>query len=217
MKQESATIYELLSKVQGELKAVPKNGKNPHFKSDYATLDDIIQYTSPILSKHNLSVTHIIQDMCLITSLHFCNEKVSTSVPISSFIQNNKNALHQLGSAMTYIKRYNLAALLNIALGDDIDGGGSSDFNNTPIAELPWLNWPRGNKQNQYSAMIELFYEPILQQNLNENNIFNYFSQTHKISAEMREYLECNAIHEAAQYNAQLEAQLDNQTDLNNV
>lgn len=205
-------IYLQLAKAQAEFKAVPKNGKNPHFKSTYATLDDIIQYTTPILAKYELSVTHVIQDMSLITTLHYIEQSVSSSMPFGGFLNGSKNTLHQLGSAMTYIKRYNIAALLNIALGDDIDGGGESDFTGVPIAELPWLNFPRGNAQNKQAAMIELFYDPILANNLNPQNIVSYYQQTHRLSNEMKDYLVNNAVHDAMAYGAHIDAQLDQQT-----
>lgn len=129
MSDTDTNIYIQLARAQGRFPAIPKNGKNPHFKSEYALLDDIIQYTTPILSDLSLSITHVSNNMNLVTTLHFNDEKISSSMPFGDFMKGGRNALHELGSVMSYIKRYNLSALLNLALGDDIDGGNAGDHN----------------------------------------------------------------------------------------
>jgi hypothetical protein len=55
-------IYQKLLEVQKVGISVSKDGTNPHFKSKYMTLDNIIETSNPILTKAGLVVTHYCRD-----------------------------------------------------------------------------------------------------------------------------------------------------------
>src|SRR5215471_3248761 len=46
-----------LCKAQAELATAPKSGFNPHFKSSFSTLEDLIAVSRPVFTKYGLSVT----------------------------------------------------------------------------------------------------------------------------------------------------------------
>lgn len=96
---------------------VEKDKKNPHFGNMYASLDAIVNALTPILQKNNLVVTHALNEWLLVTTVYDMEseESLSSSFPI--------NALEpqKAWSAITYGKRYSLAALFNIVSDDDDD------------------------------------------------------------------------------------------------
>lgn len=121
-----------LSKFNGEVKMIEKDAANPHFKSDYATLDTIIQHVRPILHKHGLSVMQFpggdgekltMRTMLLHESGEWLESELLTMIP-------TKKDPQGIGSATTYSRRYQLASMLSLSLGDDDDANAAST---TPV------------------------------------------------------------------------------------
>jgi hypothetical protein len=50
-------LAEALNLAQSEMRAVPKDSSNPHFKNRYASLEAVIDTTKPVLTKHGLAFT----------------------------------------------------------------------------------------------------------------------------------------------------------------
>jgi hypothetical protein len=112
----------------GEVKTIAKDGKNPHFKSEYATLDNLIEVTRPILHKHGLAVMQFpcgdgekitVKTLILHKSGEWIESDPLTIKPVKIDPQG-------AGSAITYARRYSYAAALSLALGDDDDGNAAS-------------------------------------------------------------------------------------------
>lgn len=119
-------IAAALSKAQGELKNVTKDAKNPHFKSDYATLDAITEAVRPVFAKHGLAIVQIptFRDgACIVESLitHNSGQFISgeSSAPVS------KADAQGVGSATTYLRRYATAGIAALAQTDD-DGNAAA-------------------------------------------------------------------------------------------
>jgi len=97
------------------------NQENPYFKSSYADLDAIMTVIRPILAKHGLVVeyrTVLREDGAteLRTILfHSSDQFTSTRVRIIP----TKNDQQSYASALTYMKRHQAMALLNITISDD--------------------------------------------------------------------------------------------------
>jgi ERF superfamily len=111
----------------GELSNVAKTANNPYFKSKYAPLDAIIEATRPILNKHGLAVTQ--QPIFMegtagveTTILH----KGGYSTTSTLLLPLKDQSPQGVGSAITYARRYALAAVLGIASEDDDDGNVST-------------------------------------------------------------------------------------------
>lgn len=123
MELQSNEINELvaaLAKAQGKMGNAKQDKTNPFFKSKYADLASIMEACRKVLSEHELAV---IQTSCpvdgvnmLITTLaHSSGQWMKALLPINPI----KNDPQAMGSAMTYMKRYALAAIVGIATEDD--------------------------------------------------------------------------------------------------
>lgn len=125
---KSESLKELataLAKAQAEIENAHKTSNNPHFKSKYADLAEVINTVRPVFSAHGLSVTQMPSFEAGIASvetllLHASGEWISSvsSAPVS------KQDAQGVGSAITYLRRYSLAAIAGVAQEDD-DGNAA--------------------------------------------------------------------------------------------
>ncbi len=123
---QSENINELasaLSKAQGEFVPALKDSANPFFKSKYANLCSIVKSCQEPLSKNGLSYCQSTQRedgmWVLLTKLmHSSGQWVSSVTPIIT----TKSDIQSFGSAVTYARRYALAALAGVTTDEDDDG-----------------------------------------------------------------------------------------------
>ena len=127
---QSESIKELataLAKAQGELKHASKDSVNPHFKSKYADLASVWEACREALSNNGLSIVQCGGEfgnniMPLTTMLmHTSGEWIQQTMtaPVS------KPDPQGIGSCMTYMRRYALAAFVGVYQDDD-DGNSAS-------------------------------------------------------------------------------------------
>lgn len=117
MKSEQINeLAKALSAAQGAMEGAKKDTVNPFFKSRYADLGSVWEAIRGPLSKNGLSVVQTVDDTKLITTLmHSSGQWIDSSYPISA-----KDATPQaIGSAMTYARRYALAAIVGVYQTDD--------------------------------------------------------------------------------------------------
>ena len=124
-----ANLAKALSIVQGKLTYAKKDSKNPFFKSNYADLESVWDACRELLSNNGLAVTQfpglyseLDKSMSLTTILtHESGEWITQemSVPVS------KVDAQGAGSAITYMRRYALAAVVGVVQADD-DGNAAS-------------------------------------------------------------------------------------------
>jgi hypothetical protein len=111
-----------LSKAQGAIKGADKNAKNPHFKSSYANLESVWIACRQALVDNELAVSQLPtgegQTIGMETVLmHSSGEWMS-----STFFVTARDASPQaVGSALTYLRRYGLAAIVGVAPSDEDD------------------------------------------------------------------------------------------------
>ena len=121
--QKSEQINELavaLNKVQAKLEGAKKDGKNPFFKSDYATLHSAWEACRPLLSDNGLSIVQIPDDtddsLSMETILmHSSGQWISGRLEFKI----DKKDPQKAGSAITYARRYMLMSILGICPEDD--------------------------------------------------------------------------------------------------
>lgn len=131
---QSEQINELataLSKAQSEIKPALKDSDNPFFKSKYADLASVQSACMPFLTKNGLSVLQAInyvngETTLETTLLHSSGQWIKSIAPVKPV----KNDPQGLGSALTYMRRYSLAALVGVSQEDD-DGNGASNNEGT--------------------------------------------------------------------------------------
>lgn len=122
-----AKLAEALAKAQAEMHGAVKDGNNPHFRSKYATLEAVWDACREPLTKHGLAVIQTFdandQGEYLLTTLTHASGQYVTS-RLKLYI--TKKDSQGLGSAITYARRYALAALVGVIQVDD-DGNEAVD------------------------------------------------------------------------------------------
>ena len=117
-------LLQALLAVQSEVPALKKTATNPHYKSAYVPLDEVVETVNPILHRHKLVWTalpgHDEYGPCLAYKLLHAptGDALEGSMPL---LLSKQDAQGQ-GSAITYARRYALCAVLNLVAEDDDDG-----------------------------------------------------------------------------------------------
>lgn len=122
---------------QLEVENAIKDTKNEFFKSSYADLAAVLNVIRPVFSKHNIAIVQLPSFAAPIASvetmlIHESGEFISNvcSSPVG------KQDAQGIGSAITYLRRYSLAAFCGIAQEDD-DGNGATDKKETKQSPPP--------------------------------------------------------------------------------
>jgi hypothetical protein len=120
----------------GELQNVAKTASNPYFKSKYAPLDAIVDATRPVLLKHGLAISQTplyIEGSAGVetTILHAAGHSTTTTLLLPLKDQSPQG----VGGAITYARRYALAAVLGLATEEDDDGNVSSGLSKKTAEE----------------------------------------------------------------------------------
>lgn len=112
-----------LAELQDSVSKLTKNADNPYFKSKYTDLNAVFEEVKPKIREKGFILIQRVDGSLLRTELiHIkTNEKIESSVELLTA----KPDMQQLGSAITYARRYSLLALLNIECEDD-DGNLAS-------------------------------------------------------------------------------------------
>lgn len=116
-----------LAKAQGDIRNAAKDRENPHFKSSYATLASVWDACREPLSKNGLAViqrVNVTGEGVLLTTMlvHSSNEFIRDRLlmPIA------QRTAQGVGSAITYARRYALAAIVGVAPEDEDDDGNTA-------------------------------------------------------------------------------------------
>lgn len=140
--EKSPTIGKLskaLASVQSNLATASKNATNPHFKSKYADLNAIWDVCREPLAKNGLSIMQgnsVGLDGTIIVETILAHEsgewiQSELSMPLA------KRDPQGVGSAVTYGRRYGLAAIVGIVADVDDDGNHASGHNSAPVQQAP--------------------------------------------------------------------------------
>jgi hypothetical protein len=132
--ETTATLCAALVAAQAGLKPIAKDGKNPAFRSRYATLDGIMETVRPALAAHGLAVVQgvvhpetgeggrLVGIMVETRLVHTSGEWLASVVPVPVA----KGDAHGLGSALSYGRRYGISALLALSTDEDDDGNAAA-------------------------------------------------------------------------------------------
>lgn len=122
------TIAESISDFNEKFPGFTKDSTNPHFHSNYASLDGIMHAIREPLRDVGLFIEQTTKvadngDMILVTTLSNSDGSLSTSE--LALIMEKKTA-HALGSSLTYGRRYAICLALNLVEQDSDDDGNSA-------------------------------------------------------------------------------------------
>lgn len=150
--KKSETIKNIagaLNSLHAEMGKVRKDAENPFFNSKYSTLEAVSDVSREPLINNKLVITQTVSvdvgntTVVETTLIHAeTGEYISSSIPVI----NKKGDMQGMGSAITYARRYGLAAILGIVQEDD-------DGNTTSMSPKKHVEQPK--KQTDAEKMIE--------------------------------------------------------------
>lgn len=126
-KQQHKNIYIALAAAQSEMGPLVKGSNNPHFKSKYADLADLVTAVRGPLNNNGIAFFHCIirteagQDMRTVLMHGESETSIECDVPLIV----SKNDMQGMKSATTYAKRVGLESVTGIAADDD-DGNAEA-------------------------------------------------------------------------------------------
>ena len=117
-------VFTALTAAQGEMGPLVKGAVNPHFKSRYATLDDVVNAVRPPLNGNGICFHFETQGGEMVAVLTHGESETSIRCGVPLLV--SKNDIQAFKSAATYAKRIGLESVTGIAPADDDDGQASA-------------------------------------------------------------------------------------------
>lgn len=132
-----------------KMQPIKKDANNPFFKSKYATLSNILDNIHTPLIEAGLVFSQCPTNENELTTIiiHVESGEYMESVYKINPVKTDPQAL---GSAITYARRYALAAILGLNIEDDDDGNAASGKTEQ---QKPWLNEGTTAFKSAYDAI----------------------------------------------------------------
>lgn len=102
-------------KIQGDV-SVKKDGKNPFYKSEYITLDNLMDKLQPLLDREWLMVFNVNIPWGVRTVVTDLTDTISSEFTVDGLVDPQA-----LWKVITYGRRYNLTSIFNILADEDDD------------------------------------------------------------------------------------------------
>jgi len=159
------TIHAKLLTFRSKCKSISKDSTNPHFKSKYADLPWILEEIKQPLIDSGLSVVHSMNytdvwNLVVSTSV----VDVETDETITSVFPVFGTKPQEIGSSITYARRYNLQALLDLSTDDD-DGNSANDAKPVYKEETKaWFNEKELKEMTEALEQGEVFSKSAIKQ-----------------------------------------------------
>src|SRR5512139_3503041 len=157
--ETTADLSAALVKAQAAMKSAAFNKVNPHFKNRYADLAAIIDAVRKPLTDNNLSFTqttevHVDGAFLLVTTLrHASGQWIAGTYPLPREAKSQ-----ELGSALTYAKRYTLSSITGIAADEDDDAEATRKNGNGAVTaeQAQMLSELAAKKKVDVNALLKL-------------------------------------------------------------
>ena len=142
-------LAEALSKAQGEMEGAKKDSENPFYRQKYADLASVWEACRKQLSINGLSIVQTTDNengrvVIITTLLHSSGEWIRGKLAVKPM----KDDPQAMGSAITYGRRYSLAAIAGISPEDD-DAEGAMERGKPKPTNKPPLQEPQPRKTEQ--------------------------------------------------------------------
>lgn len=118
-------LFKSLAAFQQEVPVIHKGTQG--FSYSYADLPAILEVINPLLKKHGLGFTQLVGNGEIKTIVFHVEsaEQIETTTTIPQGVElRGMNQYQTLGSAITYIRRYALSAMLVLVTDKDTDAAG---------------------------------------------------------------------------------------------
>lgn len=126
-------LIKALSDFQNECPIIHKDTKGHNYT--YADLPQIFSVINPLLKKHKLCFTQLLENDGIRTILFHVEsgEQIESHTQIPLVKLGAMNEYQSYGSGVTYFRRYALSSMLGLVTDKDTDAAGSS----MPVAQSP--------------------------------------------------------------------------------
>ncbi len=143
--QDIAELAKALSAFQAIVTAIGKDSENPFFHSKYASLENIIETIRQPLTDSGLSFSQFPSGENNLTTIlmHTSGQWLQATAKMTP----KDTSPQSQGSAITYMRRYALSAILGLATEEDDDGNQAST---TPKAAIK----PKDGSMDVYQKSI---------------------------------------------------------------
>jgi hypothetical protein len=121
-------LFKALADFQQECPTIHKTTQG--YGYSYSDLPTIFGVINPLLKKHGLGFTQMLNRDELVTTLFHCEtgEKIESTTLIPQNVKlKGMNDFQVLGSAVTYLRRYALSSMLGVVTDKDIDAKGEQE------------------------------------------------------------------------------------------
>lgn len=135
LEHANPALFAAIAVAQAEVENATKDSTNPHFKSKYADLAEVLNTVRPVFSKHGLSLvqsTSFDGAMVSVTTA-LCHKEGGFITSTASCVPAKTDA-QGIGAATTYLRRYSLSAISGVAQEDD--DGNSAAHNAPPVVRI---------------------------------------------------------------------------------
>lgn len=153
-------LFQSVSNFQVECPKISKDAYNPFFKgSKYATLPHILSIITPILKKNGLLIVQPVMNNCVVTKLIHIDTGQMLESTYDILCKDATNP-QQLGSGVSYARRYSISSILNLNIDDD-DDGNSATGNVAPQPKSKdeltpkHSNWAKAKEHLQTGGLLE--------------------------------------------------------------
>lgn len=169
-------LLKAISDFQKECPVIHKGTKG--YGYTYADLPAILEVINPILKKHKIGFIQAVDGDKLETCIfHEDGESITRSANIPQGVKlKGMNDFQILGSAITYMRRYQLSAMLGIVTDKDVDAPGEQEPKTEPKTE------PKKTKQESKPPITQERFEKALNAiqtgETNKDVLLNHFTLT---------------------------------------
>jgi len=128
-------LYKALAGFQQECPVIHQGTKG--YGYTYSSLTEILSIINPIMKKHNLGFTQLIQNDTIQTIVFetTTGQSIESNISVPGDVKlKGMNDFQVLGSAITYCRRYSISSILGIVTDKDIDGSGEQSKKSTAPA-----------------------------------------------------------------------------------
>lgn len=117
-------LMKALALFQYECPIIYKSAKGFSYK--YADLPTIIETITPLMKKHGLGFTQLVQGENLTTFVFHAEsgQSIESTIKIEPIEMKGMNTLQSYGACLTYFRRYSLTCVLGIVSDQDTDAQG---------------------------------------------------------------------------------------------
>ena len=160
-------LFNAVANFQVECPKISKDSNNPFFsdakrKVNYASLPHILNVITPILKKNGLLIVQPVMNTCVVTKLIHI-ETGQTLESIYDIVCKDSTNAQQIGSGVSYARRYSITSILNLNIDDESDDDGNSASNNVakpkPLTKEELTpkhpNWLKAKEHLQTGGLLE--------------------------------------------------------------